>query len=807
MALGLAEMEPEPEQRAHWQREFRWLLDNFRFLPGGRILHAVGQAGVGRKAVPTNCFVLPIKDDTLAGIYDCAKEMAITYSRGGGCGVDLSTLRPRDAIVHNAAHQSTGAVSFMETFSLVTGTIGQSGRRGALLLSIRDDHPDVLDFVRVKRNTDKVRFANLSVLVSDQFMRAVDTDGDWRLHFENLDATVTVERTIKARELWRELIQGARDWAEPGCLFVDTARRRGTTEYNGMHVVTTNPCGEQWLEPYANCCLGSVNLMAFVRQPFGDPQLAPDQNVDWSALNRAVVAAVRFLDNVVTYADPHFPLDAQRDAARRARRVGLGVTALGDMLIALRLRYDSDDAIAFTTRLMRFIKIAAYGASADLAAEKGAFPAFDADQHLRQEFFRDFPQDLLNRIRAHGLRNAAIMTVPPVGSGSALAGVTSGIEPVFALTYTRRSESLSQGSFSVVHPLVEQFLAAQGKTVSDLQAKAAPDEQLRDLLPACFVTAHQIDPLQRVRMQAAIAAEVDNSVSSTINLPRDVSTKTVADIYRLAWELGCKGITVYREGSREGVLLTTDEAERSPRATTLDDATGTARIATLAERVTELARDSLPQLAERDGRAPDDQIEYVVRALAEMVRQRPEQLQLLAHPTGPMHDRPQALGGRDVPDPAGPIGDAVRYRQRLGRGALRGLLPARQGGSRYRGRRRSPRPPLELQPPPHRPGPAPPPARGPGRAAPGYRRQHLARIRTQPRTIDRRRHQPGAPPTPTSLDAGGGGDGARSRHHVRRCGGIAGGRNTGPDLRRQQWPVLPALSALHAHHRPGVRDV
>ena len=204
VARGLAEMEPEPEQRPHWQREFRWLLDAFRFLPGGRILHAVGQAGVGRKAVPTNCFVLPIKDDTLAGIYDCAKEMAITYSRGGGCGVDLSTLRPCGAIVHNAAHKSTGAVSFMETFSLVTGTIGQSGRRGALLLSIRDNHPDVLDFVRIKRNTGKVRFANLSVLVSDQFMRAVSTDADWRLHFENPEAAVAVERTIKARELWQE---------------------------------------------------------------------------------------------------------------------------------------------------------------------------------------------------------------------------------------------------------------------------------------------------------------------------------------------------------------------------------------------------------------------------------------------------------------------------------------------------------------------------------------------------------------------------------------------------------------------------
>jgi len=631
VASGLAAMEPDEPRRASWQQEFYWLLDGFRFLPGGRILHAVGQHAVGRKAAPTNCFVIPLKGDSLPDIYECAKEMAVTYSRGGGVGVDISALRPRGSVVHNAAHESTGAVSFMETFSLVTGTIGMSGRRGALMITIRDSHPDVLDFVRVKRNRDKVRFANISVLVSDAFMRAVEADGPWRLRFENPEARVLVERTINARELWHELIRGARDWAEPGCLFIDTARRLGTTEYNGMHVLTTNPCGEQFLDPYNNCCLGSLNLLTFVRQPFAD--LQPQDNVNWDALRRAVQASVRFLDNVITYADPLFPLEAQREAARRTRRVGLGITGLGDLLAALRLRYDSDEAIAFADRLMAFIKIAAYRTSVELAKEKGAFPAFDAAQHLAQAFCSALPDDLRADIEAAGLRNAAILTVPPTGSISAMAGVTSGIEPIFALAYLRRSESLSQEYFTVVHPLADAYLRAAGRAVPDLRNAAQPDDLLRSLLPAYFVTAHEIDPLQRVRMQAAIARHVDNSVSTTVNLPRDVSIDTVEQVYRLAWQLGCKGITVYREGSREGVLLTPEEARRRQQ------------LVALADRVTAAATEAVPTLADRNGRAPEEQIEHVVRVLAELARRRPEQLELISQPTGPLRDRPQALEG------------------------------------------------------------------------------------------------------------------------------------------------------------------
>ncbi|MGH2395979.1 MAG: adenosylcobalamin-dependent ribonucleoside-diphosphate reductase, partial [bacterium] len=558
VAREIAVVEPDEPRRTQWAEEFFWLLSDFRFIPGGRIMHAAGQNAFGRKAIPINCFVIPIKADSLEAIYECAKEMAITYSRGGGVGTDVSILRPAGAEVHNAARVSTGAVSFMETFSLVTGTIGMEGRRGALMLTIRDDHPDVLAFCRIKRDLKSVRYANISVLVSDAFMHAVEQDDDWRLHYDNPEAGVHVERTIKARELWNEMVTGARDWAEPGCLFIDAARRRGTTEYGTMRVLTTNPCGEQFLDPYNNCCLGSLNVLTFVRKPFA--QLPTEQNVDWSQLRRSVRAGIRFLDDVVTYADPLFPLDTQRDAARRTRRVGLGVTGLGDMLIALRLRYDTEDAIEFAGRLMEFIKLESYRASLDLAKEKGSFPAFQAEEHLAQEVLREFPSDLREQITEHGLRNAATMTVPPVGSGAALAGVTSGIEPMFALAYLRRSESLSQERFWVLHPLAvrywEEFVQKPMPVDSDGFVEAARSE-----LPAFFVTAHEIDPMQRVRIQASISRHVDNAVSSTINLPKQTTVEQVGQLYFEAWRQGLKGVTCYREGSREGILITVQEAK------------------------------------------------------------------------------------------------------------------------------------------------------------------------------------------------------------------------------------------------------
>lgn len=542
IARELASVEPTPAGRAEWEEKFHWLLDDFRFIPGGRIMHGAGNP---KRVTLLNCYVLPVRDDSIESIFEWMKEAARTYSLGGGVGTDISVLRPRGAPVNNAARSSTGSVSFMELFSLTTGTIGQSGRRGALMITVADHHPDVLDFVRVKRNLNKVRYANISVRVSDAFMQAVEQDGAFTLRFANERADVV--QTIRARELWTELIRGARDYAEPGLIFWDQIKRWSTSEYNGMGVITTNPCSEIPLEPYGNCCLGNVNLAGFVSDAYG-----PQARVDWERLEPALRYATRFLDNVLDYnADKH-PLPQQREASLKSRRIGVGFTGLGDMLIKLSLKYDTDDAVAFVDQLFDRIKNVVYDESVNLARAKGVFPAYDAAKHLAQAFPGTLQPQVLERMRQFGLRNVALLTVPPVGSGAALAGVTSGIEPIFDRSYVRRSESLSQETFKVYHPLVREYMQR-------FEIEHEVD------LPPFFVTAHQIKAEMRVKMQAAIQKHIDHSISSTVNLPRETTPEEVERIYVLAWKMGCKGITVYRAGSRENILTAMSEiSEKKP---------------------------------------------------------------------------------------------------------------------------------------------------------------------------------------------------------------------------------------------------
>ncbi|HEY6101644.1 MAG TPA: adenosylcobalamin-dependent ribonucleoside-diphosphate reductase [bacterium] len=540
IARELASVESTPGLREEWEEKFFWLLEDFRFIPGGRIMHG---AGNHKRVTNLNCYVIKIKDDSIESIFDWMKEAARTYSLGGGVGTDISILRPRGAPVNNAARSSTGAVSFMELMSLTTGTIGQSGRRGALMITIADSHPDVLDFVKVKRNLDKVRFANISIRVSDAFMKAVESDSLWDLRFDSEKATV--HRTVRARELWDELIKGARDHAEPGLIFWDSIKRWSTSEYNGMGVITTNPCSEIPLEPYGACCLSNLNLARFVSDPFTSAA-----RVNWEQLEPALRYGTRFLDNVLDYnADKH-PLPEQSEASLHSRRIGVGFTGLGDMLIKLGLKYDTEEAVTFVEQLYERVKNVVYDESVNLAQEKGVFPAYDVEKHFRSPFIHGLAPQVQDRIRLSGLRNVALLTVPPVGSGAALAGVTSGIEPIFDLSYIRRSESLSQETFKVYHPLVREYMGRH----------EIEDE---DDLPAYFVTAHQIKAEMRVRMQAAIQKHIDHSISSTVNLPKDTTPEEVERIYFLAWKLGLKGVTVYRESSREGILLTEQQAQAS----------------------------------------------------------------------------------------------------------------------------------------------------------------------------------------------------------------------------------------------------
>ena len=946
VARELASGEENEALRNEWQEKFYWLLSDFRFIPGGRILFGAGNP---RNVTLLNCYVIPVKEDRLEAIFDWMKEAARTYSYGGGVGTDISILRPKGARVNNAALTSTGSVSFMDLFSLTTGTIGQSGRRGALMITTRDSHPDILDFVRVKRDLRTVRFANISVRVSDALMKAVEKDEDFELYFENEKVRVT--RKVRAREVWKELVKGARDWAEPGVLFWDSIKKESTSEYNGMEVISTNPCvtgdtrihtehglvqvkelyaeakpltvtidkrtdgksdlygaatttstpifktsdkakvykletdagyeikatdwhefyvakpyhvsyedgkkrnitkfniekkklkeikegeilliqsgegqfgqtgyyelglvsgliagdgtfgdkkalielwnenqevieevhraaesvisadyarldrdpewisrnsslaiqempelkkirigsvrlarifkelysfskesklkvpelvwqgtkdcvrgylqglfsadgsvwtrkrkkdeialsltsinlsflkeiqvllsnfgifcriyqekrnmpskffyttragekreytssqcyslrlhGEnvvyfmqkigflqkeksekfqQWfkerkfsfsrkkekflakvssityageeavydatqfynhslifngivtgncgeipLEGYGDCCLGNINLSKFVEEEFTE-----NSRVNWTALEKAARYGVRFLDNVLDYnADKH-PLKAQTEASVSSRRIGLGFTGLGDMLCQMRLKYDTDQAISFVDHLFERIKNFAYDESVNIGLEKGVFKLYDSEQHLKSPFIQRLDSNVLKRVEAHGLRNVAVLTVPPVGSGAALAGTTSGVEPIFDLSYVRRSESLSQEFFKVYHPLVDRYMK---------RFNLKDDSQL----PEFFVTAHHIAPEKRVYMQATIQKHIDHSISSTVNIHRDSTEEDVEKIYFLAWKMGCKGITVYREGSREGVLITDEEVKRKEK--------------------------------------------------------------------------------------------------------------------------------------------------------------------------------------------------------------------------------------------------
>ncbi|MEM4311045.1 MAG: adenosylcobalamin-dependent ribonucleoside-diphosphate reductase [Nitrososphaerales archaeon] len=539
VAREIASVEINDEKRREWEEKFYWLLEDFRFIPGGRILFGAGQK---RRATLLNCYFIPIKEDSIEGIFDWCKEAARTYSFGGGVGVDISILRYKGAPVNNAAIYSTGSVSFMELMSITTGTIGQAGRRGALLITLRVDHPDIFDFIDIKRDLTKVNYANISVLVTDEFMKAVEEDKDFELKFHSDKASFS--KKVKAREIWEKLVRASWESAEPGVLFWDTVKRESPSEYNGMEVKGFNPCSEQALEDYGSCCLGSVNLSSFVLNPFTNKA-----RIDWENLEKAVRYGVRFLDNVLDYNASRHPLRAQRDASLYSRRIGLGFTGLADMLIKLNMKYDEDETIEFVGSLFEKIKNISYDESCNLAEEKGNFPGFDLNKHLERDFVKRLEPKIVERIKEKGLRNVCILTIPPVGSGSILAGTSSGIEPLYAISYVRRSKSLTEQEFKVYHPLVKEYMGL---------FKVQDEKDL----PPTFIPAYKIKPEQRVKMQAMIQRHIDSSISSTVNLPQDIKVEEVEKIFFLAWKLGCKGITVYREGSREGILVKEKEAKK-----------------------------------------------------------------------------------------------------------------------------------------------------------------------------------------------------------------------------------------------------
>ena len=536
IARSLAQVE---QDSAVWEDRFYAALEDFKYLPAGRI---TAGAGTGRRVTLFNCFVMGTIPDSMAGIFDMLKEAALTMQQGGGIGYDFSTIRPRGADVLGVAADASGPLSFMDVWDAMCRTIMSAGsRRGAMMATMRCDHPDIEAFITAKSDSARLRMFNLSVLITDPFMDAVKADAPWDLQFDG-----KVYHTIQARDLWNKIMKSTYDFAEPGVIFIDRINAANNLNYVET-IAATNPCGEQPLPPYGACLLGSINMARLVSDPFGKTA-----RLDPKALTDLVAVAVRMMDNVVDAS--RFPLEAQAQEAQAKRRIGLGVTGLADALLMVGLRYGSEEAARQTEEWLHAIARAAYLASVDLAKEKGAFPLFDADRYLASGNMQMMDDDVREAIRTHGIRNALLTSIAPTGTISLYAGnVSSGIEPVFAYAYKRKvlQKDGSRTEEEVVDYAVQMWREKFGD---------AP-------LPDYFVNAQTLAPLDHVRMQAAAQKWVDSSISKTINCPEDISFDDFKEVYMAAYESGCKGCTTYRPNDVTGSVLSVSETtEKTPEA-------------------------------------------------------------------------------------------------------------------------------------------------------------------------------------------------------------------------------------------------
>jgi ribonucleoside-diphosphate reductase alpha chain len=532
IAGALAAVEADPKA---WEGKFYDALSDFKYLPAGRI---TAGAGTARSVTLFNCFVMGTVPDSMGGIFDMLKEAALTMQQGGGIGYDFSTIRPKGASVMGVAADASGPLSFMDVWDAMCRTIMSAGsRRGAMMATMRCDHPDVEDFITAKSDPARLRMFNMSVLITDPFMDAVKADGPWDLVFGG-----QVYRTVRARDLWDAIMRSTYDYAEPGVIFIDRINQMNNLSYCET-IAATNPCGEQPLPPYGACLLGSINMARLVSDPFEDVAA-----LDEGALADLVATAVRMMDNVVDAS--RFPLEAQQAEAKAKRRIGLGVTGLADALLMVGLRYGSEEAAAQTDKWMHQIARAAYLASVELAKEKGSFPLFDAEKFLASGAMQHMDEDVKDAIRQNGIRNALLTSIAPTGTISLYAGnVSSGIEPVFAYAYTRKvlQKDGSRTEEEVVDYAVQLWRDLKGD---------AP-------LPDYFVNAQTLAPLDHVRMQAAAQKWIDSSISKTINCPEDISFDDFKEVYMAAWDQGCKGCTTYRPNDVTGSVLSVSQ-EASP---------------------------------------------------------------------------------------------------------------------------------------------------------------------------------------------------------------------------------------------------
>ena len=532
IAKALSEVETEPKK---WETIFYNALTDFKFLPAGRI---TAGSGTKRNVTLFNCFVMGVIPDSMSGIFDMLKEAALTMQQGGGIGYDFSTIRPKGSLVKGIAADASGPVSFMDVWDSMCRTIMSAGsRRGAMMATMRCDHPDIEEFIAAKSDSQKLRMFNLSVLVTDAFMDAVKKGEDWKLIYNN-----KVYSVIKAADLWDQIMRATYNFAEPGVIFIDRINATNNLSYCET-ITATNPCGEQPLPPYGACLLGSINLAKLVEQPF-------DKNayLDVSQLEDLVSTAVRMMDNVIEVSQ--FPLEAQKLEAKNKRRIGLGVTGLADALLMVGLRYGSDEAVKKTEKWMKTIAISAYKASINLAEEKGAFPLFDPEKFIVSGKMIQMDEDVKQAVHKFGIRNALLTSIAPTGTISLYAGnVSSGIEPVFAYSYKRKV--LQNDGSHVEEEVVDYAVQLWRDKFGD-----AP-------LPDFFVSAQNLTPADHVKMQAAAQKWVDSSISKTINCPEDISFDDFKEVYIQAYDTGCKGCTTYRPNEVTGSVLSAALEEKS----------------------------------------------------------------------------------------------------------------------------------------------------------------------------------------------------------------------------------------------------
>ena len=532
IAKALSEVETEPKK---WETIFYNALTDFKFLPAGRI---TAGSGTKRNVTLFNCFVMGVIPDSMSGIFDMLKEAALTMQQGGGIGYDFSTIRPKGSFVKGIAADASGPVSFMDVWDSMCRTIMSAGsRRGAMMATMRCDHPDIEEFIAAKSDSQKLRMFNLSVLVTDAFMDAVKKGEDWKLIYNN-----KVYSVIKAADLWDQIMRATYNFAEPGVIFIDRINATNNLSYCET-ITATNPCGEQPLPPYGACLLGSINLAKLVEQPF-------DENayLDVSQLEDLVSTAVRMMDNVIEVSQ--FPLEAQKLEAKNKRRIGLGVTGLADALLMVGLRYGSDEAVKKTEKWMKTIALSAYKASINLAEEKGAFPLFDPEKFIVSGKMIQMDEDVKQAVHKFGIRNALLTSIAPTGTISLYAGnVSSGIEPVFAYSYKRK---VLQNDGSHVE-----------EEVVDYAVQLWRDKFGNAPLPDFFVSAQNLTPADHVKMQAAAQKWVDSSISKTINCPEDISFDDFKEVYIQAYDTGCKGCTTYRPNEVTGSVLSAASEEKS----------------------------------------------------------------------------------------------------------------------------------------------------------------------------------------------------------------------------------------------------